>query len=278
MGFSRPLAAAVAMLLPLALLAPRVASAEDETGECLTASEAGQRLRDDRKFVEAREQLTKCARDVCPHVVRKDCLRWIEELRDSQSSIVLGARDGGRDRLDVRAMLDGKVVAEVLDGKSILVNPGPHRLRFERQHGSPVEIDVVVREGEKNRVVAVDFPREAAPLAREEAAPPSGMSGRQTAGIVAGSVGILAIGIGAYFGVLAIHHRTESDRACPNGNCTAEGVSFNDSAISAAWGADIAIGLGIVGVAVGTYLLLTSSPARAGAGHASSISRLSWSF
>src|SRR5262249_39749169 len=148
--------------------------------------------------------------DVCPHVVRKDCLRWMDELRESQSSIVLGARDeAGNDVLDVRVSIDGKVAADVLDGKAILGDPRPHRLGFEGGRGPSVELDIVVREGEKNRVVAVALRRSvAAPApAPADAAPPppSARSGRWTAGIVAGGLGVLALGIGAYFGAVAIH-------------------------------------------------------------------------
>src|SRR5262245_18194117 len=77
-------------------------------------------------------------------------------------------------------------------------------------------------------------------------------------GLIVGGAGVVSIGIGAYFGVRALAKRSDSDKECPGERCTARGVSLNDEAISSAWISNVGLGLGIVGVAAGTYLFLTA--------------------
>jgi hypothetical protein len=67
------------------------------------------------------------------------------------------------------------------------------------------------------------------------------------------------VGVGSFFGVKALSNRHDSDALCPADNrCTAEGVTLNNDAKTAAWIADFGVGLGLVGIGIGSYLLLTS--------------------
>jgi tetratricopeptide (TPR) repeat protein len=74
---------------------------------------------------------------------------------------------------------------------------------------------------------------------------------------VVGAASVLAIGVGAVFGVRAISERHDSDKNCPMGLCTQAGVSLNDQAKSSARVADIAIGGGLVGAAIAAYLFFS---------------------
>lgn len=130
----------------------------DEQKACVAASEKAQQLKNAGKLSEAREQLVVCGRESCPKLVQQDCSEWMRELLSSLPSIVPGARDKkGRDLVDVRVSVDGKVVTETLDGKPIALDPGVHRFRFETKHAPPVDEQVVVRQGEKNRILTVTF-------------------------------------------------------------------------------------------------------------------------
>jgi hypothetical protein len=232
------------------------------TGECLDASEKGQQLRGDHKLVEARAQLARCVRDICPRLVRKDCLEVMDQVKTSLSSIVLAVRDtSGRDVPDVRVVVDGKVVAESLDGRAILVDPGVHQLRLEPARAAAVEQSIVLREGEKNRLVTLELPvtTSRTDAVDEPVRTDSVPSARRRAAFVVAGASVLALGVGAAFGAIAIHERERSDRECPNDNCSALGVSYNDQAITAAWFADFGIGLGLVGAAVATYLFVTGA-------------------
>ncbi len=99
-----------------------------------------------------------------------------------------------------------------------------------------------------------------APLQGEAptAAAPTFDPTRRTIAIVAGAVGLVGIGIGSYFGVLAFAKKSESDAECPGGQCSDRGVQLNDTAKLAADISTVAFATGIVGVAAGTYLWLTS--------------------
>ena len=54
------------------------------------------------------------------------------------ASVVPAAKDKkGRDIVDVKVSIDGKVVTETLDGKALPVDPGVHTFRFETKNAPP---------------------------------------------------------------------------------------------------------------------------------------------
>src|ERR1019366_4336569 len=70
-------------LIPLVLVAATAATtahaAGPSVGECLSATEAALKLRNDHKLREARHQLLICAAPSCPSDVRADCTHGVEE-------------------------------------------------------------------------------------------------------------------------------------------------------------------------------------------------------
>src|SRR5262249_28263072 len=83
---------AVCLALAIAAASPPVA-ADDETHACIVASDEGQRLRDDSHLTAARDQFIRCARDVCPAPIRKDCTQWLDDVEQRVPRVVLEARD-----------------------------------------------------------------------------------------------------------------------------------------------------------------------------------------
>lgn len=135
--------------------AASVANAGPTRDECLRASEDAQLLRIKTQLVAARAKLVVCGNDACPKLVKKDCSDWLDEVEHAMPTIVLGARDpDGKDLVDVHVTLDGNPIADRLEGRAIAVDPGSHTLRFEAG-GQSREQSLVVREGEKSRVVSV---------------------------------------------------------------------------------------------------------------------------
>jgi hypothetical protein len=63
-------------------------------------------------------------------------------------------------------------------------------------------------------------------------------------------------GVGTYFGLRAISLRKDSDQHCGSAGCSAEGVDLNNRAKTAAWISDFGIGIGLIGVVIGGYMLL----------------------
>jgi hypothetical protein len=97
-------------------------------------------------------------------------------------------------------------------------------------------------------------------------APPSApgtAGGSKTVGYVLGGLGIGALAVGAVYGARAISKRHDSNDQCPQNQCSPTGVELNNQAKTAARVADITIGVGLVSVAVATYLLLRSPKSEA---------------
>ena len=154
----RTTALLVAGIIALLAAAPLVARAGD-ADECASAAEEAQPLRKDGKLSQAREKLLVCARPHCPVIVRNDCIRWLAEVESSLPTVVLRAVDeNGRDLLDVRVTLDDKMITEKLDGKAVALDPGAHTFRFEAKDREPVVEQVLVRQGEVNRIVSARLP------------------------------------------------------------------------------------------------------------------------
>jgi hypothetical protein len=125
---------------------------------CVAASEKGQRARSAGKLREAREHFTVCGAESCPALVRNDCAHWNAELASILPSVVFGARDKqGRDLFDVTVSMDGEVLLNKLDGKSVTVDPGKHTFRFEMAGAEPITEVVLIKEGERARVFNVTF-------------------------------------------------------------------------------------------------------------------------
>lgn len=241
--------------------------------DCPTASEEGQRARDQGKSLEARELFRACSKATCPGVVRKDCTKWLGELEESIPSIVIAARDGaGADLTNVRVSIDGQEVATRTDGKAIPLNPGEHTLRFEAPNLPPKTESIVVRTGEKNRLVKVQL-GEPAKVAPPPVTPPIGppppdgrapseTSSPPVLGYVLGGVGILAIGGFAILGATSKSDLDDLKSTCAP-FCAQSDL---DSVKTRMLVADILLGTGAVALVVGTILILThksSEPTRA---------------
>jgi len=231
---------------------PSAADAE----ACFTAAERSQPLMRDRKLRAAREALQVCARDVCPRVARTDCRGWLAEALRLQPSIVIAAHEEGDARgvHDVdwtRAIVDGNTVFEPTGGP-LELDPGRHVIRLERAAAPPVEREVDVREGEKDRVV--DFTWHEPAVVRPSSAVPPGV-------YVLGSVAAVALGVGAYFEVAGLTKRGELDSSCkPTRTCAQADV---DQAHNLTRVGDLTLGAGVLlaaGAAVTYFTRPTEEP------------------
>jgi len=250
------------LVLALSLVAPRAVA--DDKQACIAASEKAQQLRADGKLSASREQLLSCARDVCPGVVRKDCARWLGEVDEALPSIVLAARDGeGHDVFAVKVTVDGKPFADKLEGKAQSIDPGAHSLEFVRDTGETVKENVLVREGEKNRIVAVTFaspkpttttdskPVDTAPT---PVAPPPEKQTRVAAWVLSG-VGVAALGSFAYFGITARNDASDLRSSCAP-TCDQGDV---DSVRTRLLVADVSLGVSLLSFGLATYLFVSDS-------------------
>lgn len=142
----------------------------------------------------------------------------------------------------MRVTMDGQLRSEALDGKAVPVDPGTHTLRFEHGGETPIDQQIVVREGEKSRVVTVSWAKVVASTdaGGDRGSAPAASSG--TAAWVFGGLGAVSL---ATFGVLGIHgatRRSDLEREC-FGRCSQTKI---DSVKTEFAVADVALGVGIV--------------------------------
>jgi hypothetical protein len=244
----------------------RTAKAGDRRVEdaCYAAAVDAQRVRKDARLVEARDKLLVCASATCPADVTKLCNQWLSEVAASIPTVVVSAKDDAdRDVTQVRVTLNGKLLTEKLDGVAQPVNPGSYTLRCEHVGSDPVEQEVVIREGERNRILPVRFATKAAPPllpaapvasghAAPEQAPPPERGSPALSWTVTG-IGIASLGVFAY---LAISGQTKYDDWAAAGRPEGEASSLQaQRALSYA-----ALGVGVVASALGVWLVLRAHP------------------
>jgi hypothetical protein len=250
----------------------------DDKKQCMAASETGQNQRDDGHYRAARQSFLACTRDVCPKVVAQSCTRWLRELDQDTPTVVLGAKDDqGNDLTDVKVSFDGEPLATVLDGKPLGVDSGEHVLRFEREGSVPFEQKLVLRAGEKARVVTVVMHSVNAPAATVEPEPAKPPPPAETAApepllsahnVTAGVMGIAALaaaGVGVLFLVESGQAKTDASNlrnglapnACSHSGPPATCQSLSDKVNTEHEDANLATGLFIGAGALAAGAVIT---------------------
>jgi hypothetical protein len=241
---------------------------------CADAAFRGQTLRNDQRLLEAREELRACARQECPAFVQKDCSEWLDDVEKRLPSVVVSASDpSGADLVDVTVTVDGQVLREKLDGQSLPMNAGHHTFVLARADGGSATSEVVLAEGEKGRRVSLvigasALPASSAPLASVPAAPLPPAPARRSnpwnvAGLAVASAGIIGLGVGTVFGVLAIADK--SDARCDRGGVCSNPAALGDLRQSSAVATATLLGGGALVVGGAAFVLFSrpASPARA---------------
>ena len=89
--------------------------------------------------------------------------------------------------------------------------------------------------------------------------PPS-PSGSRTTGWIVGGAGVAALAVGTGFGIASLVSYNDAGRLCPShAGCSDAAMSARAGADTKAWVANIALGVGVVGVAIGGYILLSGT-------------------
>ena len=260
---------ALPLSLACTLLAAPSRAADEQT--CVAAYDESQRTRRAGKLIKTRDTLLVCAQESCPAAVSKACTRWLEEVKASLPTVVLGAKDGtGRDIIDVEVFDGATSISDKLDGRAVPLDPGAHELRFVFPDGAEVVERVLLRESEKNRAVTAQLPSpppaprqvkgKPEPAETPAPAPTPPSAGPPTVSIVLGAVGVAALASFAYFGITAQRDADDLDESCAP-NCP---KSDTDAVKDKALIADISLGVGIASLAGATYFWVTAHPASGG--------------
>jgi hypothetical protein len=179
--------------------------------------------------------------------------------------------------------VDGAARSEAAWGSAIPIDPGEHHVVASAPGRAPWETTVAVARAEQR---VIDMPTldpaspaeaartpahvEATTSTHEE---PRGRTGPPVAAYAIGGVGVVALGLGTYFGVHAATQKSAADGQCGATTCrTQDGVNLNDDARRSAAVADVALAGGIVATGVGLAWLLSSrGPVPANAGRRTSV-------
>lgn len=126
------------------------------------------------------------------------------------------------------------------------------------QPGGAVE-EVVIPKLERDASGAA-APSASAAVTSTGDAPPPPPRKSPTVGYVVGGAGLVLTGVGVFFGLSALSTYKDADSACPKHvGCSQDAADKVDSAKTKANIANVGVGLGVVGLAVGTYLVLSAS-------------------
>jgi hypothetical protein len=156
----KALACFASISLACALATSANAQAPDATiskKACYDAHVEAQEARQSGKLIDARARLLICGSPSCPERVQDDCVQWASQLARSIPSVVLEAEDEEGTILEVAVLMDGKPFASQLDGKAIELDPGLHTFVFRYKDRPPFEQKVIVREGERSKLVHANF-------------------------------------------------------------------------------------------------------------------------
>ncbi|HEY5243220.1 MAG TPA: hypothetical protein VIJ22_17190 [Polyangiaceae bacterium] len=278
----------VAWATAVALTSVVLPTHADDKSQCVDANTQGQNLRRDGKLAAARAQLRTCAAATCPGLVRNDCTQRLDELERAQPTIVFEAKDAhGGDLVDVRVSLDGQLLTAHLDGTASMVDPGTHELTFEAPGQPPVTRKLLVNEGEKGRREQVILggpgatPAAGTPTAPSTTAPAelpvtppsqasSGLGTQRILGIAVGGAGIVGLGLGAVFGVMASSAWSSAKNACggSTSQCAdpASATSYRNTTLTDGTLSTVAFIAGGVLLAGGAVLFLTGGHGETGTG------------
>ncbi|MCU0687120.1 MAG: hypothetical protein MUF34_33565 [Polyangiaceae bacterium] len=180
----------------------------------------------------------------------------------------------------LEVLRDGIVIKEGVWGSPIPVDPGKHEVSASASGyevwTTTVEVpaeagqhDVTVPEltKKKKEDPPASEPALGTPSSTPSSTPASSSAvgplslSQRTVGLIVGGTGVAALLVGGYFGYRAIDKAGDVDKRCPESNCADAGaVSLNDEAGRAATASNIALGVGLVGIGVGAFLVLTAPP------------------
>jgi hypothetical protein len=191
-------------------------------GECIAASEDAQTKKMNGQLRSAREKLVVCSSEACPKLVKKDCSGWLDEVDRAMPTVVFGVRDGhGTDLTEVRVSMDGAPLVDHLDGKAVAVDPGQHTFAFESSGLPSREDKIVVREGEKNRIVSVTLGAAAQPTqgpqpTSEPQAPVEAPASRapSVATWIVGGLGLATLAAAGIVGTVSLLRRSDLYNTC----------------------------------------------------------------
>jgi hypothetical protein len=234
---------AVLGLYPTDLIAQTTACSEDY--------EKAQEERASGHLNAALSRLRGCVNPDCPKFIREDCARWMDQTEAALPSVVFAVRRDGVDQTEVEVTCDGIPIAHSIDGKAVPIDPGIHVFLFNVVGFGPIERQLVIREGERNRILNVEFRSPHKPMPTWSVAEAKGGHARLnylTYGLAgAGALGLVGFTV---FAILGSNQQGDLERKC-SPYCEPSQV---DSLKTKYLIADTCLAVGLVSLGAATYL------------------------
>lgn len=159
--------------------------------------------------------------------------------------------------------IDGRRVDDL--SQPLLLNPGAHRVaaRAEGYRNASRSVELAEGDHEELELQLEEVRSQAPPPPPDDSneKPRQAVPKQEESPLLAYAllgVGGLGLLTGSVLGVMALGKKSDLDDRCPSGACPSSAQSDLDSARGLALGSTIAFGVGVVGSALGGYLLFSS--------------------
>ncbi len=166
----------------------------------------------------------------------------------------------------------GKPIAAASWGIALPIDPGKHVLEATAPGKLPRRIELVVKDVSDRQTIGIealdDAPVDPAAQSAADREHLAALRGRRVVGYTLGGVGIVAVGVGLTFGLLAANKNKAAERPCPSDLCqTSDDRTQAESSLSSAKTfatlSNISVGVGALLVVSGVVLVLSGRPSKA---------------
>jgi hypothetical protein len=155
-------------------------------------------------------------------------------------------------------------------GVAAPVDPGTYVIVASAPGYAPFTTSVTIVTEREQKEVVVPALTKAADSEASDTSDSPGLPPLAIAGVVIAGVGVISLGVGVAFGVIAIGDEKDLAAQCPNRQCAAEGLAFRDQITTKAHVSTALLAIGGAAV-VGGGLMFLLAPSARGGGEDSSI-------
>lgn len=232
----------------------------DEAYEILreTRRRAAERAAEEQRFVETRDAAVVELKELEPHVGR--LYITVTEPPDGLA-VSVGGKPVPEERL---ARIEAGNVVDARDPLPIVLKAGAAQIEMSAPGYQPHRQDVQLRGGPPSRLTlpalkvaeVAPVPTPVAPPERE--AEPSDVGTQRIIGVGLAGAGVVGLGIGTVFGIMALGTTSDADELCDGTECSAEGLEMHDDANGQANVANVGFAVGIGLLVAGAVVYFTA--------------------
>jgi hypothetical protein len=185
--------------------------AQADIKACIAANESALALKKQGKLRESLGPLAGCADRACPDEVRAECEKQIEAVKAQIPALTIIVKDrDGHDLVGVKVTMDGAPLAGAFDGRPMQLDPGEHVFHFEAAGLVPVDRNVVLLLGEKDRretIVLLPVPAQRY------------WTAQRVLGVVGMGLGLAGLVVGGVFTGFAASAKNKEQSDCSASSC-----------------------------------------------------------